>query len=332
MLHDKELTLTDYWRSIVLRGRNVASYKFAIAKTLLDLQPQSGQLITLEELALPFAKHIASHLQHTDKQATSSSSKFLDQCRSFNASEITEQELQAQTVRLGFNNVIDAFHVVGNEPIAEAFYVDARKTESGIIITDSFSALQDVVSSHDLSNETEARWRLVETSWSLGINRGLLGIAPDESGNELQGITDKHKRISVTSSRDALNGYQKGSCFYCGTKISLTEDALKPDVDHFIPHTMKPILGNAVDGVWNLVLSCTECNRGTDGKFDRLPALPYAELLHLRNESLIGSHHPLRETLINQLGNTTEKRLRKFQNHYDTAKQHLIHTWSHKSR
>jgi len=38
MLHDKELTLTDYWRSIVLRGRNVASYKFAIAKTLLDLQ------------------------------------------------------------------------------------------------------------------------------------------------------------------------------------------------------------------------------------------------------------------------------------------------------
>jgi len=86
MLHDKELTLTDYWRSIVLRGRNVASYKFALAKTLLDLQPQSGQLITLEELALPFAKHIASHLQHTDKQATSSSSKFLDQCRSFNAS------------------------------------------------------------------------------------------------------------------------------------------------------------------------------------------------------------------------------------------------------
>jgi len=67
MLHDKELTLTDYWRSIVLRGRNVASYKFALAKTLLDIQPQSGQLITLEELALPFAKLIASHLKHTDK-------------------------------------------------------------------------------------------------------------------------------------------------------------------------------------------------------------------------------------------------------------------------
>jgi len=38
MLHDKELTLPDFWRSIVLRGRSIASYKFAIAKTLLDLQ------------------------------------------------------------------------------------------------------------------------------------------------------------------------------------------------------------------------------------------------------------------------------------------------------
>ena len=42
--------LEDYWRSIILFGRNVASYKFALAKSLLELQPESGQLIKLEEL------------------------------------------------------------------------------------------------------------------------------------------------------------------------------------------------------------------------------------------------------------------------------------------
>jgi hypothetical protein len=33
------------------------------------------------------------------------------------------------------------------------------------------------------------------------------------------------------------------------------------------------------------------------------------ERLHTRNEFLIGSHHPLRETLINQTGETLEKRV-----------------------
>ena len=328
MLQDKELTLSDYWRSIILRGKNVASYKFALAKTLLDLQPQSGQLITLDELALPFAKHISSHLKHTDKQATSASSRFLDLCRTYNLNEISDTKLQEQTAKLGFNNVIDAFHIVGNQAIETPFFIDARKSDKGILVTDEFSKLQEDINPADLSNETEARWRLVETSWSLGINRGLLGISPNETGDELEGITKTNKRISVTSSRDALNGYQKGACFYCNSEISLTDESKKPDVDHFIPHTMKPILGNTIDGVWNLVLSCVECNRGPGGKFDRLPALPYAEALVKRNESLIGSHHPLRETLIKQLGNTSEKRLKNFQKIYSESKQHLIHVWN----
>jgi hypothetical protein len=49
VFNDKELELEDYWRAIILRGRNVASYKFALAKTLLDLKPESGQLIKIGE-------------------------------------------------------------------------------------------------------------------------------------------------------------------------------------------------------------------------------------------------------------------------------------------
>ena len=83
--------LEDYWRAIVLFGRNVASYKFALARSLLDLSPESGQLVTLDELARPFSRNVARHLKTADKQATSRSSKFLDACRRFNSREISEE-------------------------------------------------------------------------------------------------------------------------------------------------------------------------------------------------------------------------------------------------
>jgi hypothetical protein len=75
--------------------------------------------VSLSDLALPFAKIIAEHLKLADKQATYSSSRFLDTCRQFNRQEISEEQLAEATVRLGFNNVIDALHVVSNGEIAK---------------------------------------------------------------------------------------------------------------------------------------------------------------------------------------------------------------------
>ena len=45
-------------------------------------------------------------------------------------------------------------------------------------------------------------------------------------------------------------------------------------------------LGNQKNGVANLVLACTDCNRGVNGKFAHLPALPLLQRLHERNEYL----------------------------------------------
>ena len=77
--------------------------------------------ITLEELAVPFSKNICEHIAKSPKQATSSSSKFLEACSNFNSGNITHDELISTTVRLGFNNVIDAFHVVNNGAIPIEF-------------------------------------------------------------------------------------------------------------------------------------------------------------------------------------------------------------------
>jgi hypothetical protein len=82
------------------------------------------------------------------------------------------------------------------------------------------------------------------------------------------------------------------------------------DVDHFFPHKLKQSNQNInLDGVWNLVLACQSCNRGPKGKFDRIPSLPLLERLHERNEYLIESKHPLRETLMNQTGAKLDERI-----------------------
>jgi hypothetical protein len=63
-----------------------------------------------------------------------------------------------------------------------------------------------------------------------------------------------------------------------------------------------------LDQVWNLELACATCNRGPAGKFAQLPAERYLPRLHRRNEYLISSHHPLRETLIAHTGKTSAVR------------------------
>jgi 5-methylcytosine-specific restriction endonuclease McrA len=162
----------------------------------------------------------------------------------------------------------------------------------------------------NLGEEVAARWSLVETAWNLGVSTNLLSVQHDESLGELFAIDSSQRRRSVTSSRSALNGYQKGRCFYCGTELQLVGERMNTDVDHFFPHRLKQSgLGVNLDGVWNLVLACPSCNRGANGKFDRIPSLQLLERLHQRNEYLIGSHHPLRETLMQQTGTDPKVRI-----------------------
>ncbi len=138
-------TLDANWRAVVLFGRNGASYKFALAKALLGLADRADDRVPLEELAGPFARHLCEHLARVDKQTTSRSSKFLDACRAFSRGELSEDALVGTTARLGFNNVIDAFHVVGSGPVPIRFFEDERKGGRGgagaVRLTDALRTL-----------------------------------------------------------------------------------------------------------------------------------------------------------------------------------------------
>ena len=84
---DKNPTLETYWRSVVLLGKNTASYKFSLAKTLLEV-PKKDNFIAFDDLAVPFAKNISMHLRVNDRQATGIKNQFLDACRNYNSSKI----------------------------------------------------------------------------------------------------------------------------------------------------------------------------------------------------------------------------------------------------
>jgi hypothetical protein len=326
---DSDRQLETFWRAVVLFGRNVASYKFALAKSLIELSDGGKECVSLEELAEPFSRHIVQHLAIAPKQATSSSSRFLNACSAFGKGDIGKDELIGRTVTLGFNNVIDAFHIVNRGEIPVRFFTDERNSGGGVRITDNLHHLRERFQFQNLPNEVEARWRLVETAWEVGVGRHLL----DFDGESFT-LADRGRRVNVTSCREALNGYQKGKCFYCFADISVVAGSEHlADVDHFIPWTLRqtdwPL---NIDGVWNLVLSCRHCNRGPNGKSSRLPHRRLLERLSNRNEFFIGSHHPLREALIAQTGLDEQSRIAFLNGAYDTAQQWLIHTWNPEQR
>lgn len=102
-------------------------------------------------------------------------------------------------------------------------------------------------------------------------------------------------------------------------------------MDHFFPRVLLQLkIQLPVDGVWNLVLACRNCNRGIAGKSSLLPTERLLKRLSTRNEFLISSHHPLRETLIAQTGESSAARADYLNTAHSNAWERLIHTWEPK--
>jgi CRISPR/Cas system Type II protein with McrA/HNH and RuvC-like nuclease domain len=143
--------------------------------------------------------------------------------------------------------------------------------------------------------------------------------------------TDLMRRSDITSVRDALNGYQKGKCFYSFQDISINKNSpYICEVDHFLPHANKMVhVKNEanINGVWNLVLADSSINLD---KRTKIPEHKFLERLFNRNEFYIESKHPLAETIINQTGITKEKRRSFLEYQYNLALSSSIHTWKPK--
>ncbi|MHA7941693.1 HNH endonuclease family protein [Formosa sp. 3Alg 14/1] len=324
-------SLESQWRALILFGKNSATYKFSFAKSLLELVDRETTSISLSELSGPFAENIAKHLLVSDKQGNSKSSQFLNYCRQYNANELEHDRLLYYTEKLGFVNVVDAFQNINGGQIPNVFYEkDYTDGNKRLIIKDELLQLKESFHFRNFDQEVEARWNLVETAWNLKINPNILEVKYDDISSLLYFEENRFmKRKDITSVRDALNGYQKGKCFYSFQDISVKScDTTICQVDHFLPHVNKlshSEHGTNINGVWNLVLADPSVN---NDKRAKIPELRFLQRLYNRNEFYITSKHPLAETIINQTGHTRQKRKAFLQKQYDIAKTNSIVTWS----
>jgi len=325
-------SLESQWRALILFGKNSATYKFAFAKSLLELVEKETTSISLSELARPFSRNITEHLKLCDKQGSSSSSKFLNFCRDYNKGQINESQLLNKTEKLGFVNVVDAFQNINGGQIPNLFYEkDYSNGNKKIIIKDDLLKLKESFHFQNFEKETEARWKLVETAWNLKINPNLLEVKYDEASSLFFLENNFMRRVDITSVRDSLNGYQKGKCFYSFLDISIIQGSSDIcHVDHFMPHVNKKIHsenGANINGVWNLVLAHSSMNSIKE-KGAKVPNKKYLQRLFNRNEFYISSKHPLAETIINQTGKTKELRKSFLEKQYNIALEHSIVTWN----
>ncbi|MCR4626276.1 MAG: HNH endonuclease [Treponema sp.] len=324
IFQEEKPSLQSYWRSVILFGKNTASYKFSLANALLDFAKRGKSEVTLKQIAEPFAENICRHIEKSPRQATNPTCSFLEACTSFNKGELSKDELINNTVKNGFRYVFDAFHNVNGGQLPVKFY---EKTGNKLILTDELFKLNESPKSQDLILENEARWNLVETAWQMSIAQLMMHVQFNKV-DETFFIKHTQERISLTPARNALNGYQKGKCFYCYADITVSSKLDNCDVDHFFPFALREQVPKLnINGLWNLVLACPECNRGIGGKFAQVPSLKYLERLHKRNEFLISSHHPIRETLISEMGATETDRKNFLQEVDRLAINCLIHRW-----
>jgi hypothetical protein len=71
------------------------------------------------------------------------------------------------------------------------------------------------------------------------------------------------------------------------------------------------------DQIWNLVLAHDECNLQ---KSDKIIGPHFMEKLVYRNENIMGSNHPWKRKIANDLGSTRTKRISKTNMIYEQVK------------
>ena len=319
---DRKPSIDTQWRGIVLFGKNSATYKFAFGKALLKLAENGLSSASLETIAPLYADYIIDHIKEGNKQGLSSSSTFLEGLNKYIEGRISRDEVIQLTQKFGFKNVIDAFHNVGTGSVPDKFYeFDAQSRV--IHLDDNILRLRGSEQGVNVAEEIEARWNLVETAWNLSLPISSVRIEAERE-NEGLIITDGFGyRKPVTSTRNALSGYQRGKCFYSQRTIDLSSG--DTDVDHFFPISKQEYhLPSNLNGVWNLVLAHSSLNRQ---KSAQAPAIRHLESLHKRNEYYISSKHPLGATIQMQTGQSESQRREFLQRHFDASKQYSFSGW-----
>ena len=294
-----DFSSSDRWKALVLYGLNTATYKIALAKTLLELAQSQQTEVAWSELSKRFFDQYRLRLDANGGMPQSGlagrRTKMERIVAEFRTGQASEADAIARVGSEAFSDVIPRFHNLGKTQELQGTFYEIDFGNQIVLKDDLFEIASDVDS---LNAEIEARWSLLEGAYT--IQAGDFELA-----NSIRDIyiADGYSRRDLTPNIPFLQGYQCNRCFYCAEAISSDVH-----VDHVLP---RQVLQH--DEIWNLVLAHEYCNLQ---KEDRLVGEHYIEKLIARNENIMGSNHPWKKKIASALGATGPQRSKATHTHY----------------
>jgi 5-methylcytosine-specific restriction endonuclease McrA len=301
-------------RAILVFGRNSATYKFALMKTLMAKSATSS--LKYSDIGEQFLMFLLEHHKSCPHQFQGGNNKLTVAMDQYIQNEMEWLELFKIAEASIYKDVFKAFQNIGKGSVDDSHTLfENDKKNKRIVLTDNLNLiLEDPLLKKQVSDEAEARWRVVEEAWRINVSPLL---TYDESDRSFYTKTSDF-RVNLRSAVDTLRPYQRGFCFYCGCPLAQESENHHhpqfPDIDHFIPLSKIVQLGLVSvnpNGVWNLVIACRDCNRGNEGKSDQVPERSYFEKLLTRNEYFTEEHkHAMKFSVLQSLGVNNQKELR----------------------
>jgi hypothetical protein len=296
----------DYWKGIILYGLNAATYKMALAKTLLQFAEKGVTHIEWRELSERYFSLYQDRITQTNRPQQGNASRLTKMERYVAALEqghLNHSQVIELVAENAFVDVVPRFQTIGtNKEIAASKFYEIEFGKQ-LILTDSILELGQN-NPEALYEEIDARWGLLEGAFQISQSQEQLKLANDV--REIY-LAKAVKRASLTTCIPFLQGYQGNICFYCCNPLD--NDI---HVDHVLP---RQVLQH--DQIWNLVLSHSLCNMN---KSDKVVRENLIEKLEFRNENIMGSNHPWKSKISEELGNTRAKRRQSLRKHYENVK------------
>jgi 5-methylcytosine-specific restriction endonuclease McrA len=304
-------SIEDYWRAIILFGKNSSTYKMGLGKCLIKFASKNNQKVSLDEVTNEFYEIYKDRCKSGKPQLGLQGRKteIEKELRQIEfAGKNVSKSLELIKRKCLLDMVLRKFNNLNQHQIAQPFY-QVSDNEQYLYLNDNLLNLFAGQKSQYLLEEVNSRWDLLEHAFETINDVGLI-----DSDADLEYLLHREKRNNLTKIIPAIEGYQQGRCFYCG------ETLYDIEVDHVIPHSVlqhnKP---------WNLVLAHSGCNQN---KSDNIPSEYYINHLIIRNEYLIQSDHPLKDTLIKDTGKTLIERELFIRHQYKYGKDKIKRFWN----
>jgi len=196
-------TSEDYWRAIILYGKNSSTYKMGLGNCLIKFASQNKDKVSLDEVTAEFYEIYRNRCKNGKPQLGLQGRKTemekelalielagKDVSKSL---EVIKQKCLLGMVLLKFNNL-------NQGQISQPFY-RVSESKQFLYLNDNLLSLFAGRQNQHLSLEINSRWDLLEHAFSTINDLGLI-----DSDAELEYLRHREKRTNLTKVIPAIEG------------------------------------------------------------------------------------------------------------------------------